>query len=176
MSVSEELNNEFQDSVELASHEEVHKEDFSQYSKEELLNFLKELKFENNFQEANSILKNIRHQYDHIFEIEQQVALQKFIEDGSLAEDFKYRKDEISTVFDGVYTSAKEKISTYFSGIEKQKHKNLELKKQLLEQMRTIISSDESAESFQAFKKLQETWKATGQVPLADAKELWASY
>jgi hypothetical protein len=176
MSVSEELNNEFQESVELASHEEVHKEDFSQYSKEELLNFLKELKLENNFQEANSTLKSIRQQYDHLFETEQQAALQKFIEDGSLAEDFKYRKDEISTAFDAAYTSAKEKISAFFSGLEKQKHKNLEIKKQLLEQMRSIISSDESAESFQAFKKLQETWKATGQVPLADAKELWASY
>jgi hypothetical protein len=176
MSVSEELNNEFQDSVELASHEEVHKEDFSQYSKEELLNFLKELKIENNYQEANSILKNIRHQYDYLFEIEQQAALQKYIEDGSLAEDFKYRKDEISTAFDAAYASLKEKITTFFSGLEKQKHKNLEIKKQLLEQMRAIISSDESADSFQAFKKLQETWKATGQVPLADAKELWASY
>lgn len=176
MSVSEELNNEFQDSVELASHEEVHKEDFSQYSKEELLNFLKDLKIENNFQEANSVLKNIRQHYDHLFEIEQHAALQKFIEDGSLAEDFKYRKDEISTAFDAAYSSAKEKISTFFSGLEKQKYKNLEIKKQLLDQMRAIISSDESAESFQAFKKLQETWKATGQVPLADAKELWASY
>jgi len=176
MSVSEELNNEFQDSVELASHEEVHKEDFSQYSKEELLNFLKDLKIENNFQEANSILKSIRQHYDHIFEVEQHAALQKFIEDGSLAEDFKYRKDEISTAFDAAYSSAKEKISTFFSGLEKQKHKNLEIKKQLLEQMRAIISSDESAESFQSFKKLQETWKATGQVPLTDAKELWASY
>lgn len=176
MSVSEELNNEIQDSVELASHEEVHKEDFSQYSKEELLNFLKELKLENNFQEANSILKNIRQQYDHLHEAEEHAALVKFMEDGSLAEDFKYRKDEISTAFESVYNSAKEKIATFFSGLEKQKHKNLEIKKQLLEQMRAIIASDESAESFQAFKKLQETWKATGQVPLTDAKELWANY
>ncbi|WP_018344953.1 DUF349 domain-containing protein [Cytophaga aurantiaca] len=176
MSVSEELNNEIQDSVELASHEEVHKEDFSQYSKEELLNFLKELKLENNFQEGNSILKNIRQQFDHLHEAEEHTALVKFIEDGSLAEDFKYRKDEISTAFEAAYTSAKEKISTFFSGLEKQKIKNLEIKKQLLEQMRAIIASDESADSFQSFKKLQETWKSTGQVPLADAKELWANY
>lgn len=176
MSVSEELNNEFQDSVELASHEEVHKEDFSQYSKAELLKFLEELKPEYNYQGANSILKSIRHHYDHIFEYEQQAALNKFVEDGSLAEDFKYRKDEISAAFDVAFTSVKEKISTFFSGLEKQKYKNLEIKKQLLEQMRSIIASDESAESFQVFKKLQETWKSTGQVPLTDAKELWASY
>ena len=176
MSISEELNNEFQDSVELASHEELLKEDFSQYSKAELFKFLEALKIENNYQETNSILKSIRQHYDHLFEHEQQAALNKFIEDGSLADDFKYRKDEISTAFDAAFTSAKEKISTFFSGLEKQKHKNLEIKKQLLEQMRAIISSDESSESFQAFKKLQETWKGTGQVPLADAKELWASY
>jgi hypothetical protein len=178
MGVSEELNNEFQlhDSVELAGGEEVHKEDFSQFSKGDLLKYLEHMKPEDNFQEANSILKSIRLQYDHIFDQEQHTALEKFVEDGSLPEDFKYRKDETSLAFDVAYTKAKEKISAYFSGLEKQKHKNLEIKKNLLEQMRAIIASDESADSFQQFKKLQESWKATGAVPATEAKELWANY
>lgn len=176
MSVSEEVNNELQDSVELENNDDLQKVDFSQFSKAELVKFLENLKPELNFQEVNANLKSIRHQYDQLFEEEQQQALEKFVQDGSLADDFKYRKDEVSQAFDAAFTSIKEKINTFFSGLEKQKVKNLEIKKQLLEQMRAIIASEESADSFQAFKKLQETWKATGAVAATEAKELWANY
>ncbi|ABG59039.1 DUF349 domain-containing protein [Cytophaga hutchinsonii] len=178
MGVSEELNNEFQlhDSVELAGNEEVHKEDFSQFSKAELLKFLENIQLENNYQEVSSNLKSIRIHYDHLFDQEQHIALEKYLEDGSLAEDFKYRKDETSLAFEAVYSKLKDKISTHFAELEKNKHKNLETKNGLLEKMRAIIASDESAQSFQEFKKIQETWKATGPVPATEAKELWAKY
>ncbi len=178
MGVSEELNNEFQlhDSIELAGGEEVHKEDFSQFSKGDLVKYVEHMKPEDNFQEASSVLKSIRLQYDQIFDQEQHAALEKFVEDGSLPEDFKYKKDETSVAFDTAFTKVKEKIAAHFAGLEKQKHKNLEIKKNLLEQMRAIIASDESADSFQKFKKLQEAWKATGPVQATEAKELWANY
>ena len=176
MSISEELHNEFEDSVDVANQDEVQKQDFSQFTKSELVDFLEQFKPEANFQEANSILKNVRQQYEHIFEQEEQAALEKFVEDGSLADDFKYKKDELSLAFDNAFTSVKEKITAHYSSLEKQKTKNLEIKNSILEQMRVIIASEESAESFQSFKKLQESWKATGQVPLSEAKELWANY
>jgi hypothetical protein len=176
MSISEELHNEFEDSVDVANQDEVQKQDFSQFTKKELVDFLEQFKPEANFQEANSVLKNVRQQYDHVFEQEEQTALEKFIDDGSLADDFKYKKDELSLAFDKAFTSAKEKITAHYSSLEKQKTKNLEIKNSILEQMRTIIASEESAESFQSFKKLQDAWKATGQVPLTEAKELWANY
>jgi hypothetical protein len=176
MSVSEEVNNELQDSIELENNDELQKIDFSQFSKADLVKYLENLKPEFNFQEVNANLKSIRHQYDQLFEEEQQQALEKFVQDGSRAEDFKYRKDEVSQAFDAAFMLIKEKITTYFSSLEKQKVKNLEIKNQLLEQMRAIIASEESADSFQAFKKLQETWKATGSVAATEAKELWANY
>jgi hypothetical protein len=176
MSISEELHNEFEDSVDVANQDEVQKQDFSQFTKSQLVDFLEQFKPEANFQEANSVLKNVRLQYEHIFEQEEQAALEKFVEDGSLADDFKYKKDELSLAFDNAFTSAKEKITAHYSSLEKQKTKNLEIKNSILEQMRAIIASEESAESFQSFKKLQDSWKATGQVPLAEAKELWANY
>ncbi|MGN6645559.1 MAG: DUF349 domain-containing protein [Cytophaga sp.] len=178
MGVSEELNNDFQlhDSVELASNEDVHKEDFSQFSKLDMVKYLENMNPESNFHEASANLKSIRAHYEHLLEQEEHVALAKFIEDGSSPEDFKYRRDETSNKFEEVFAKVKEKVSAHFSDLEKQKHKNLEIKKQLLDKMRAIIASDESAGSFQEFKKLQETWKATGPVTLAEAKELWANY
>lgn len=176
MNVSEELNNELQDSVDVSNQDEIHKEDFSQYAKSELVKFLEDFKPETNFPESNSILKSVRQQYDQLVEQEEQIALEKFIEDGSLADDFKFKKDEVSMAFDAAFTAVKDKISAHYSGLEKQKTKNSEIKNSILEQMRTIIASEESAESFQSFKKLQDSWKATGQVPLAEAKELWANY
>src|SRR6187402_1979611 len=168
--VSDELNNELQlhDSIESTGHTDVHKEDFSQYSKSDLLNYLLKLKPEENFQEASSVLKSIRIQYDHLFEQEQHQALQKFIDEGSIAEDFQYRKDETSQAFDLEFQKIKEKISTYFSGLEKQKSKNLEIKRHVLEQMRAFIAAEESAESFKEFKKLQDTWRNTGPVPATE--------
>jgi hypothetical protein len=178
LGVSEELNNELQlhDSIESAAQADVHKEDFSQYTKAGLLNHLVKLNPEDNIQEVASLLKSIRTQYDHLFEQEQQQALQKFLEDGSAAEDFQYKKDEASQSFDAEYQKIKDKVSAYYSGLEKQKTKNLEIKKNVLEQMRAIISSEESAESLQEFKKLQEDWRNTGPVPSTEVKELWANY
>ncbi|WP_299255103.1 DUF349 domain-containing protein [uncultured Cytophaga sp.] len=176
MSISDELHNEFEDSVDVANQDDVQKQDFSQFTKSELVDFLEQFKPEANFQEANSVLKNVRQQYDHLFEQEEQTALEKFVADGSLADDFKFKKDERSVAFDAAFTAIKEKISAHYSSLEKQKTKNSEIKNSILEQMRAIIASEESAESFQSFKKLQDTWKATGQVPLAEAKELWANY
>ena len=178
LGVSDELNNELQlqDSVESATQTDVHKEDFSHYTKSELVNYLLKLNPEENFQEASTILKSIRTQYDHLFEQEQQQALQKFLEDGSVAEDFQYKKDDTSLAFEVEYLKIKEKVSNYYSGLEKQKSKNLEVKKHVLEQMRAIISSEESAESLTEFKKLQEDWRNTGPVPSTEVKELWANY
>lgn len=178
MGVSEELNNEFQlhDSVELASSEDVHKEDFSQFSKLDMIKYLEGMTPESNYHDASINLKSIRAHYDHILEDEEHSALEKFIEDGSLPEDFKFRKDESSLKFEGLYSKLKEKIASYYSDLEKQKVKNLEIKNQILDKMRLIIASDESAESFQEFKKLQESWKTTGPVVASEAKELWANY
>ena len=178
MGVSEELNNEFQlhDSVEFASNEDVHKEDFSQFSKLDMIKYLEEITPESNYHEASINLKSIRTHYDHLLESEEHIALEKFIEDGSLPEDFKFKKDDSSIKFETLYSKLKEKIAGHYSDLEKQKSKNLEIKNQILDKMRAIIASDESAESFQEFKKLQESWKTTGPVIASEAKELWANY
>jgi len=178
LGVSDELNKELQlhDAIDESTAVDVHKEDFSQHSKSDLLKALLKIKPEEHFQEAASLLKSIRTQYDHLFEQEQQAALQRFVDEGSAPEDFQFRKDETALEFEKEYQKLKDLISTHFSGLEKQKAKNIDVKKAVLEKMRAIISSEESADSLQEFKKLQEEWRNTGPVPSGDVKELWANY
>lgn len=61
--------------------------------------------------------------------------------------------------------------------IEKEKVQNLEAKKQILEELKTLISSEETLKkTYDDFKVLQEKWKAIGMVPKNDAPGMWQNY
>ena len=60
---------------------------------------------------------------------------------------------------------------------EQRKQANLEEKKQLLEQLKLLIDSNESLKNiYDKFKEIQEHWKAIGPVPQAETNDLWQNY
>jgi hypothetical protein len=173
--VSEEFNNEITTDVSGASLEQL-KEYFSSYSKEDLLKYLKSYSVDDHEYEALQVLKTIKSHYDHILEQEIEQALQKFLANGGEVGDFEYRKDETSIEIEKSYSKLKDTAHQHIQQVEKQKIQNVEKKKAILEQMRVILSSDESADSHKQFRELQDSWKSAGPVPAADNKELWSNY
>ncbi|MBL6448933.1 DUF349 domain-containing protein [Fulvivirga sp. 29W222] len=150
--------------------------DYSEYSKEELVELIKALAKDDNVQKADRVLREIKPLFDEIRETERKEALDKFVADGGEEVDFEFKYDELTNRFDANYKLIKDRKSTYVKEKEHQKEANLKKKQEILEKLREFVDSEETNISFNAFKDLQNEWKNIGPIPGAHAKTLWANY
>ncbi len=158
-------------------HEEHEEEvDYSQFTKAELVEVIKELAQQDDVVKADKVSKTIKPFFDEIFKEERNKALEKFKADGGDEDDFNYRHDELDDRFEANLRLIRDKKHTHFKEKEKQKDSNLHRKEQLLEKLREFIDSDETNISFNKFKELQDEWKVIGAVPASHARTLWANY
>jgi hypothetical protein len=114
--------------------------------------------------------------FDEISTKEREEALQQFLEDGGIVDDFSFRGTEIDKEFNALYNNFRHQLSSLRKEAERQKEKNLQAKIELLNKLRELVDGEETTLSMAAVKAIQETWKTIGPVPLAQSKNLWASF
>lgn len=154
-------------------HEEV---DYSELSKEELVELIKALGKDDNIQKADRIARELKPIFDEIKEKERSAALEKFIAEGGAEEDFDYKYDELVNRFDANFKLIRDRRSKLIREKEEQKETNLKRKQEILEKLRGFVDSEETNISFNEFKTLQNEWKDIGPIPGNYAKTLWANY
>lgn len=150
--------------------------DFAAMAKKDFVTLLKELTKETDVRKIDFVLKESRHHFDELRDRSRAEALLRFQAEGGLADDFDYRPDDVDIAFDATYRLLRDKRNQFFKNQELQRAENLYKKQQLLEQLRHLVDGEDSGSSFNAFKNIQQEWKATGSVGPAHARELWASY
>lgn len=163
-----------QDADEVA--EPVEEVDYSGYSKGDFARLLKELSQDADIRHADQVSRQARTHLDELREQERGLALQRFIAGGGKEEDFILRADDNDLVIDGAYKLIREKKNRYNREQDEQRNQNLNKKEALLAKIREVVEREDAASGFQEFKKLQEEWRATGPVPAAQIKPMWASY
>jgi hypothetical protein len=169
--------------LEFSEHEETTDEhaeeehvDYSGFTKQQLVNVVKDLTKETNFKRIDFVLKEIKPLYDEFREKERLVALNRFVENGGTAEDFEYKGDDADIVFDATVKLLRDRRAQYFREQEERKVDNLRRKENLLEKLRELSDAIDNNNQFDAFKELQKEWKSIGPVPGTHAKTLWANY
>jgi Domain of Unknown Function (DUF349) len=150
--------------------------DFSQMSKKEMLDVLKELLKSEDFKRADTIVKELKPLYDEIRTNEKAEALIKFKSEGGNEDDFEYRYDETDHHFEATLKLLRDKRTQFYKSIEEKKSENLRKKNEILEQLRVLMDGEDSPNSFHKFKELQHQWKLVGPVPMSNLKTLWANY
>ncbi|MEM6829398.1 MAG: DUF349 domain-containing protein, partial [Bacteroidota bacterium] len=158
---------------------EVHEEevlDFHDATKKELVTKLRELNREDNIHRIDQVLKAIKPRFDELYESEKAEAFKKFEEAGNDPDSFDYHGGEIDKEFHVLYHALKSKRNKFYKDLEQQKELNLKKKEELLEKLRHVVDSEESATSINAAKEIQTEWKKVGPVPGAHNKTLWANY
>lgn len=172
-----------QSEVDLSERDEIVEEhhddehvDYSNYSKAQFAELIKELTKESNFKKVDNVLKEIKPLYDDIREKERAEALTRFTADGASPEDFEYKGDENDMVFDANFKLIRDRKTQFFKQQEENKADNLRKKEELLEKLRVLSDSQDTTDQFEKFKELQKEWKAIGAVPGTQAKTLWANY
>ncbi len=172
---SELINQPVADETLIHETEEVN-ENYSQLSKQELLQIL--IDFEN--EEIGAVKHKvlvIKDAYENLISAEREIALSKFIEEGGMKEDFKQEGSDLDEKFFASVRKFNKRKAAHFELLEKERLQNLKTKQGILSEMKNLIQNEENMQhAFEKFHDLQATWRNTGAVPAANVNDLWQTY
>ncbi|ADR20234.1 hypothetical protein MATR_21500 [Marivirga tractuosa] len=159
-------------------HEDEHEElpDYAEFSKEQLVEAIKEISKSDNFKKADRIINELKPVYDEIYEAEKKEALDKFLADGGEEADFAMKHDELNERFEANYQLYRDRRKKHYRELEHQKDENLKTKIDILDRLRDLVDGEETITSLNVIKDIQKEWKSVGPVPGNQSKTLWANY
>lgn len=161
-------------------HEEKEEEDTTVYeelSLEQLVELMENLvKVENIATVKNKVLKtNIA--YQSKYKEFKENHKKEFVEAGGVEEEYKYDDGGIGAKFGQSFHIYKQKRYEFNEAQELLKQDNLKRKEAILDELRSLIDSEESLKKiYDEFKNLQEKWRQIGMVPKNDTQNLWMNY
>jgi len=112
-----------------------------------------------------------------IKKVEIEEAEKAFVDEGGIKEDFVPTPDENEEKLKELLSIYKDKKTSLAFQTEKIKENNLAARKQIIEKLKELIESkDDFYKVYNEFRKLQQQWKDTKQVPQSAANDLWKDY
>ena len=150
--------------------------DLSGRSKAQLLDLVKEKINSPNALKSDKIIQEIKNSFDELSHKEREEALQQFLGEGGISDDFEFRSSPIDKEFNALVNDFKKQVYALRKEAEKQKEKNLVAKTELLNRLRELVDGEETTLSMAAVKAIQDSWKSIGPVPLSQSRNLWASF
>ena len=189
LSESEQLTQESVAAIEELEVAEEQAVDYSQLDKKDLVSLMENqlalAKSENakpaDFKRTDELLKEVKIFFDQIKKTEREEAERRYLAENGSDEGFDYKPDELTQRFESLYRQIKDVKNHYFQDLEKSKDKNFAVKTQLLQRLRELVDADESnaknpGTSWQEFKKIQDEWKAAGNIASPHNSTLWATF
>ncbi len=151
--------------------------DYSALDREGLLAALEQLMTEE-VQQIKGRAQAIRTRFNELNHEVQKAAFEAFLADGGNKDDYQSQNDSVAEQFYALYDRYRARRQQYLEELEQQKKKNLEAKEALLEELRTLVDSEEEQvrTSLDRFNEIQERWKAIGEVPRDKMNDLWQNY
>ena len=170
------VDEEVTDSEESVVEEEPVPLDLSGQSKAQLLDLIKEKINAPNALKSDKTIQEIKNAFDELSNKEREDAMQQFLGEGGIADDFEYKGSSIDKEFNIIFNDFKKQLYANRKEAEKQKEKNLVAKTELLNKLRELVDGEETTLSMAAVKAIQDSWKSIGPVPLSQSRNLWASF
>ncbi|HCS22053.1 MAG TPA: hypothetical protein DIW47_16110 [Bacteroidetes bacterium] len=157
-------------------HDHEEETDFSILSKEQLLELIEETAKQDDLSRATRIAREVKSHLEVIFAEEEHTALDTFLEEGNEKDDFAPKPNEYKMRFLDAYKKIQARKGEQRQRIEDEKQKNLEIKRRILEDLKALTENDETDDSLNRIKELQNEWKKIRAVPHEHVQELWDSY
>ncbi len=156
--------------------DELAKEDFAKYTKEQFVELIKKLAKHDDPFYAERYLKQIEPLFSEIKKAELTEAKEAYIKANGNEEGFSFRVDELTNRFDANTRLIYDRKHAFSKDREAQRQANLKKAEETLEKLRFFVGSEESNASFNKFKAIQSEWKSIGDVPGSHSKTLWANF
>ena len=108
---------------------------------------------------------------------ERETSFKAYLDGGGDPEQYQITPDELEEAFKAEMGIVKEKRAKLFKEQEAEKQANLAKKLEIIEKVKSMITTPEEAnKSYQEFKALQQQWREIKNVPAEKANELWRNY
>lgn len=147
-----------------------------QLSLEEFPSALDKVLKNNQWMKLGQLVRDLQQQFDAQFLKLLQEKKEEFIADGGNEIDFYFAPDYKKS-FNSILREYKQKKAKHFREIEANQKANLNRKKEIIEEIKSLIDqSEHNNSSYRQFKNLQEAFHNTGQVPRNQANNIWQTY
>ncbi|WP_338763776.1 DUF349 domain-containing protein [Bernardetia sp. ABR2-2B] len=189
---TENENSEKEQREEKQKKEELPQEDYSTFSKEELV--AKSALFAAqattateeriNFRYLDDQVSKIREFIDGFNEAERKEARQKYEESVNTDEEkegFSFQQDDLTGMFYENFKAIKEAKRNHYAKLEGEKQANLKKKQAIIEELRSLTDTSKPSElsrkgEFDKVKAIQSEFKTIGYVPMQEADEIYRNY
>lgn len=150
---------------------------YSKMTRQELLAEIKELSGSENIQKIKLRASLVRNSFRNLTNDLIKEIKDKFIAEGGVEEEFKPEEDDINLEFYKYYSIYRQKRKDFLEQQEKIKLDNVTKKNAVLDDLRKLLSSDESLKDiYDKFNGIQDKWREIGQVPRTEVNLLWQNY
>ena len=150
--------------------------DLKEIEIEEYPNYLDKLLKQSDWIKQNDNINVLKNDFENKFQLILEKKRIEFIDKGGIEIDFYftpgYKKD-----FYNIFKDYKNKKNQYFKELISKQKTNLALKKEIIEEIKKLIDkSQHDSNTYKNFKKLQESFYSTGQVPRIENNNVWQTY
>lgn len=146
-------------------------------SKEELIALLRDILNTKPVETIINDIENIKINYYKKHKAEIERKRKAFVEQGGELEDYKIEDDPYESEIKELLRKYRELKADYNKDQEGHKHKNLDEKYKIIEEIKDLVKNKESNNrTFQEFRELQKKWRSLGPVPQQNVKDLWENY
>lgn len=160
----------------LEEHEEI-VEKYDAYTREKLVEVLEETVTEENVIKIKTRISLIKVAFLKLSKDFRQQKLEEYLKGGGVRENYVPEPDPVMEKFNAVFEIYKKNKARFNEQQEVVKLRNLDAKKEILEELKELINSDETLKkTYDRFKELQTKWKEIGLVPATEINNLWQNY
>jgi hypothetical protein len=155
---------------------EVLSEDYSRFSKHELVQKLVALLSDHSVEKTRLSVESIKVNFykKHKADLEK---LRKEAEEAGEETIFTPEPDPLEERLKELLKKYRDLKAEFNQKLEVEKQKNLKEKYRIIEEIKELVNKNESInETFHQFRELQNQWRAIGVVPQQNIKDLWDTY
>lgn len=133
------------------------------------------------FRKIDAILKEAKPVFDQNKNAERALAKAQFVAENGSEEGFEFKNDDLTQQFEQLYKQLRNEKNNYFQNLDKAKDKNFATKTELINRLRAVVEAEEGGaisdkENFAEFKKIQDEWKAAGNMASPHNAALWQAF
>jgi len=151
--------------------------DYTTLSREELVSELSKLIDAQPINDIRKDVEAIKASFYKKQKVLNEEKRKQFLGEGGVIDDFVPEEDPIEIELKELFKRYRRLKAEFNRRLEKDKEDNLIKKYEVIEELKVLVTKDESiGDTFKEFKELQNRWKDIGQVPQQKLKDLWNTY
>jgi len=143
---------------------------------EELIEIFKKLSTSEDWLKNHKLLISINDTFDKKFRLDVEKQKKIFLREGGNEIDFFFKPDYKKS-FDQITYEYRYKRRNHFKDQDAAQKINLERRRAIIEEIKNLIDQNQiNSKTYKEFRKLQESWYNTGQVPRNESQNLWDTF